>query len=308
MATKIGLRELAALPPNSILWDEEVKGFNARRQFSKIITFSVIYRTLDGVQRWHKIGRFPIFTPHLARLEAIKILRSVALGEDPSGARQSLRNAITVSELCDSYQSDVESGKLNGKKPATIASDKSRMKHHIKPKIGKVKVISITQEQVETFMNSLTPGSARRTIGLLGAIFSYAVKKKMRPNNPCQGIEPPRDIKKIRRLSDKEYAQLSQALSNVNSTAASVIMLLTITGWRSSEAKNLRWSELDLERKVATLGDTKTGMSIRPLSGAAVDLIQTQPRSGAYVFDQGRKPSFDLRRYWLQLRMRIHSA
>jgi len=206
MTTKIGLRDIAALPPNSIIWDHEVKGFNARRQFSEVVTFSVIYRTQENHQRWHKIGRWPIFTPHLARLEAIKILRSVALGQDPSAERKELRNAMTVAQLCLDYSADMRSGKVNGKKLSTIKSDQSRIERHIKPKLGKFKVVTITSDQIEEFMNSLTPGSAKRIIGSLGAIFSYAVKKKLRSDNPVHGVETPSDTKRTRRLSDFEYA------------------------------------------------------------------------------------------------------
>jgi hypothetical protein len=42
---RIGSREIAAMQPNTILWDLEVKGFVARRQHSDVITFSVVYRT-----------------------------------------------------------------------------------------------------------------------------------------------------------------------------------------------------------------------------------------------------------------------
>src|SRR5580692_2547369 len=59
--------------PNTILWDLEVRGFVARRQFSDIVTFSVVYRTRENVQRWQKLERFPILTPHLARQEAIRV-------------------------------------------------------------------------------------------------------------------------------------------------------------------------------------------------------------------------------------------
>ena len=48
---RIGTREIAAMQPNTILWDQEVRGFVARRQFSDIITFSVVYRTKENVQR-----------------------------------------------------------------------------------------------------------------------------------------------------------------------------------------------------------------------------------------------------------------
>ena len=75
---RIGTREIAAMQPNTILWDQEVRGFVARRQFSDIITFSVVYRTKENVQRWQKLERFPILTPHLARQEAIRVSRQGA--------------------------------------------------------------------------------------------------------------------------------------------------------------------------------------------------------------------------------------
>jgi integrase len=304
MAIKIGLRDVTNLQPNSILWDQTVRGFCVRRQHSETITFSVFYRSKDQVQRWHKIGRFPVLTPHLARQEAIRILRSVALGEDPSGERQAQRNSMTVAQLCEKYIEDLESGRINGKKASTLMSDKSRIKNHIAPNIGKIKAISITQEQCEEFMYSLSAGSAKRTVSLLGAIFSYAQKRKIRTDNPCHGLEKPKDRKRTRRLSEAEYRQLSTALASADDPFANVVMMLAITGWRSSEVKNLQWSELDLERKIATLGATKTGVSIRPLSTAAIDLIRQRPQTSQFVFPHVRgKPIYNITPHWNQLGM-----
>ena len=41
-------------------------------------------------QRWQKLERFPIFTPHIARQEAIRVLRAKALGQDPAGEKMAL--------------------------------------------------------------------------------------------------------------------------------------------------------------------------------------------------------------------------
>lgn len=283
MSTKIGIRDILSMSPNTILWDAAVRGFNARRQKSDAITFSVFYRTQDQQQRWHRIGRFGVWTPEQARKEAQRVLRARDLGEDPSGARMAVRSSPTMAELCDEYLADMQSGKLNGKKPSTIKSDLTRIKLHIKPKLGKLRVVSITQADVEAFMHQLSPGNARRILGLTGAIFTYAIKKKLRLDNPVRGIETPKDNKRLRRLSVAEYAQLGRALdSNI---AADIFLLLAISGWRSGEARLLKYSELDLDRRIATLGDTKSGQSVRPLSMAAIEIIQRQPRTESeYVF------------------------
>jgi integrase len=300
---RIGLREIQAMQPNTILWDQEVRGFVARRQFSDIITFSVVYRTRDNVQRWQKLARFPILTPHLARQEAIRVLRAKALGQDPAGEKMALRSGPTIAELCDEYQQ-----RDHGKKPGTIRTDNSRIKQHIKPRLGKLKIAAVTSEQIEDFIRSLPTGSQARTLGLLGAIFSWAIKRKLRPDNPCRGIDKPTETKKTRRLSNGEYAQLGAALRG--GVVSDIFLLLAVTGWRSSEAKNLRWSECDFERSIATLGDTKTGASVRPLSDIAIDIIKRQKQNGAaYVFDRhvnGKshgKPIDALRHQWLKLGM-----
>jgi hypothetical protein len=229
---RIGMREVMAMQPHTILWDQEVRGFCCRRQNSKTITFSVFYRTKDHTQKWYKLGRFPILTPHIARTEAIRVLRAVTLGEDPSAERKELRHGMTVAQLCDEY-----SARENGKKAATIRSDNSRIKLHIKPKLGQLRVASVTSEQVEDFVQSLSIGSQARCIGLLGVMFEWAVKRKLRANNPVRGVNKPPDVKKVRRLSEAEYAQFGAALNG--SSVSDIFLLLAVTGFRSSEARLL---------------------------------------------------------------------
>ena len=197
---KIGNKNVAVMQPHTILWDTKIHGFCARRQFSNVVTYSVVFRTYDGIARWMKIGRHGVFSPDQARQEAARVLREVALGNDPAGARMALRSAPMMEELCDEYVSDMQSGRVNGKKLSTIKTDISRIATHIKPALGKRKVAGITQEDVEHFMHGLNPGSARRVTGLLGAIFSYAIKRKLRETNPVHGLDKPADVKRMRRL------------------------------------------------------------------------------------------------------------
>jgi integrase len=87
--------------------------------------------------------------------------------------------------------------------------------------------------------------------------------------NPVRGVEIPKDAKRNRRLSELEYQQLGAALKG--GIISDIFLLLAVTGFRSSAAKNLRWEECDLERNIVTLGDSKTGVSVRPLSDGSHD-------------------------------------
>jgi integrase len=80
-------------------------------------------------------------------------------------------------------------------------------------------------------------------------------------------------------LSEAEYGALGEALRKAEAqciwpAALAATRFLALTGWRTGEALALRWGEIDLGRRTATLGDTKTGRSVRPLSHFACDVLR----------------------------------
>src|SRR4051794_5370736 len=139
---KIGLREVRALQPNQTIWDSTVSGFGVRRQRSEVVSYFLIYRTQEGRQRWHTIGRHGSpWTPDTARDEAQRLLGLVVGGADPAASKKAVRQAATVSELCDLYLREAEAGRLltrrkSAKKPSTLLIDRGRIARHIKPLIG----------------------------------------------------------------------------------------------------------------------------------------------------------------------------
>lgn len=308
---RIGLRDVRELVANSLLWDAGVTGFAARRQNGAAVTYMVKYRTQDGRQRWHTIGRHGApWTPDQAREEARRILGEVAKGIDPAGDRETKRKALTMAELCARYLADAEAGRLlvrggRPKRPLTLASDRGRIEGHIVPLLGRMAVKAVSRRDVERFMHAVAEGKsactrkgkprgvsnvrggrgvATRTIGLLGAIFAYAVERGLRDDNPARGIRKFAENKRDRRISVTEYADLGRALRAAERSiwppAVACLRFLALTGWRSGEALALRWLDIDLVRRVAVLAETKTGRSVRPLSHAACNLLAALPRMG----------------------------
>src|SRR5262245_44088584 len=155
---RIGLRQVRALKPGQPIWDEALSGFGARRQKGETVAYVLYYRTLEGRQRWFTIGRHGApWTPDEARQEAKRLLGDVAHKADPAAEKRAARNAQTVSELCDLYLADAESGRLvtrlrSPKKASTLATDRGRIERHIKPLLGRRAVASVTRGDVEAFM------------------------------------------------------------------------------------------------------------------------------------------------------------
>jgi integrase len=128
---------------------------------------------------------------------------------------------------------------------------------------------------------------------MLGAIFSYAVKNRMRADNPVRGVDRFADGQRNRRLSPDEYKILSLALQRAAAAgiwppAIAAARFLALTGWRSGEALGLRWTDVNAADRTAILPDTKTGRSTRPLSGAACDVVSSLPRTSDLVFPPTR--------------------
>lgn len=318
---RIGLREVRALALGQSVWDAAVPGFGARRQKSEAVAYVLFYRTAEGRQRWHTIGRHGApWTPEKAREEARRLLGHVAGGGDPATEKSAKRSAKTVAEMCDLYIADAEAGRLLtrrkvSKKPSTLATDKGRIERHIKPLLGALPVPAVSREDVDSFMHAVAEGktagstktakkrglarvrggkgTATRTVGLLGSIFSYAVRHRMRADNPVRGVVRFADGRRERRLSGDEYRALGDALrkseaESVWPAAVAVARFLALTGWRSGEALGLRWDEVDLARRTATLAETKTGRSIRPLSATACDVLRNLTRSEGLIFPATR--------------------
>jgi integrase len=258
-------------------------------------------------------------------------------GEDPASAKRAARKGETVAEWCNTYLEAAEAGRILTrrravKKPSTLTTDRGRVARHIKPLLGALKVASVTRADIERFRDAVTEGdtkariktrkhglanvrggrgTATRTLGLLGAIFAYAIRRGLRVDNPVHGVERHADGQRTRRLSEAEYAALGEALRSMPETtwpiALAAIRFFAGSGWRRGEALELKWSEIDLATRTARLANTKTGSSMRPLSHAACDVLRALPRLGELVFPASvgaEKPMRGFHKVWLKVAKR----
>jgi integrase len=104
----------------------------------------------------------------------------------------------------------------------------------------------------------------------------------------------------------RNAGMFTSELRPANPIALAALRFLLFTGWREQEVMTLRWADVDTAAGAATLGDTKTGKSVRILGAPALELIDAQPRvkESPYVFP-GRykgKPLESVHRLWTAVR------
>jgi integrase len=82
-------------------------------------------------------------------------------------------------------------------------------------------------------------------------------------------------------LDDRELKLVWTAATALGWPFDPVVRLLTVTGQRRGEVVGMRWSEIDLEKKVWSLPATRTKNRrphVVPLSSAAIDILKSLPR------------------------------
>ena len=133
--------------------------------------------------------------------------------------------------------------------------------------------------------------TAGRTLGLLGGIFTYAVRNAIVETNPVRGVPKPASNVRQRRLTTEEYRQLGKLLRKAeadghNPMAIDIIRVLALTGCRRGEIEKLKWSEVDEEHGCLRLADTKEGRSVRPVGRAVLTLLRARKpgKARGYVF------------------------
>jgi integrase len=172
-------------------------------------------------------------------------------------------------------------------------------------------------------------GAASRTVRLLGGIFSYAVSRDYLKENPCRGVQLYKDKKGERFLTTEEFRRLGETLRLAETEGlpwtfnegkkakhrpmrpenqrevfsrhvTAAIRLLMLTGCRLREILHLRWEDVDFERGVLNLPDSKTGRKKVLIAGQAIAILDELERCGDYVIagNAPDKPRADLNRPW----------
>jgi integrase len=149
-----------------------------------------------------------------------------------------------------------------------------------------------------------SPATVNRYLAALSHLFTIAVKEwGWIDENPLRKVTKMKEPRgRVRFLSDDERTNLLSSCKESESTYLYIAVVLALsTGGRRMEILGLRWPDIDLNRGIITLHETKNGeRRILPLTGHALDLMKTHVKIRAltadYVFpSKNKKKPIDLR-------------
>ena len=178
-----------------------------------------------------------------------------------------------------------------------------------------------------------TPGAANRAVSLISAIWNWAARRDevSFEKNPARGVERNREQGKERYLTAAELGRLGDALRLAETEglpwdpdkkkptakhapkpdnrrtladpfAVAAIRLLIMTGARLREILHAEWRDLDCERGMIHLPDSKTGRKPIYLSAAALAVLNDLPRlaGNPFIIPGAKKgsPRADLKNPW----------
>jgi integrase len=279
------------------------------------LRFSVDGRQIEEALGWSSDG----WTVARAQEELSRLRKAKRTGAGPATLRQeaeanrraerqraeeeaaAARRQKTVADLWSRYTKEVVAIE---NKPRT-AYEKTRMwERRIKPAIGNLKVNDVTSEDAGAVVRApLRLNGGGQVIGgkaeagnlyrLLHHMFRKALAWELRLKklgNPLENMTEPKVQRRERLLTGGEIGALLRALDTAAAEhlepaqVIAVIRATVLTGARISELLNLRWEHIRRDDMELHLPDTKSGFSRRPVSAAALAVLDAVERAPGVEF------------------------
>lgn len=323
---KLTKRVVDATMPNPnadlVVWDTDVPDFRLRVRPSGRKSYELRYR-LPGSRtpRQIKIGDHGRpWTADEARDEAKALLRQVYDGLDPLDQKAELRDAITIDGLIYVYLAEGPAYKPD-KRPTSWEVDRYNLHNHLRPLLGRKLVRDLTKDHLVVWQDHVAngatakrekslkkrgvinitggPGAAAKAIRCVAAMLEWARERGYVIVNVARDVKKIQDGERERYLQDDEAARIWNAVEDMvaDGTLAErlgvAFKLILLTGARIGEIRGLKWSEIDLQRKLVFLPPArhKSGGRNKPkaleLPLAAVQLMKAFRENsphGPYVF------------------------
>jgi integrase len=252
----------------------------------------VLYRKIDGVAERITLGRYPAMSIIQARQMVAQHNGSIAVGQNPAEQKRSLRQESTLGEVFDRYM--VEYAKPRKK---SWEIDEQRYNVHLvhlqNKKLGVIKKQHVQKLLIYIAENQRSivgvdklgrrkvkkvggKGASNQILRLLRKVFNQAIDWGWEGDNPCTRLKEYKSQSRDRFLEGDELPKFFEALAEEsNTTARDYILTSLLTGARRTNVLEMRWDEINFERREWLIPKTKNSESQRlPLISAMLTLLK----------------------------------
>jgi integrase len=281
-------------------WDSSLPGFGIRITDKGTRSWVLMYRMSGGgPKRRMTLGTFPMLSLAEARQAAGDALHKVERGIDPVAekAAAKLRGSTaaqvrlpdTVASVTAEYVE--RHAQRNTRRPEEV---ERLFRLYLVPAFGDRDIKTLTRRDIRDLIDGIIdagkPVQANRVQAAIHAMLTWAVEREIIEINPAAGLRrQTKETARDRVLTNDEVRAVWIAVDKLGYPAGPLIKLLILTAGRRKEIREMRWSEVDLQKGVWTLPAerSKNGLAHPiPLSSVAREVLAAMPRFPGvdYVF------------------------
>jgi integrase len=285
-----------------ILWDGVVPNFGIRiseKSTPECIGSFVLVARYPGKPNPapRRIGDYPAMNLAKARDQAREWRADLERGIDPK-VKEAERRRFEQARRDDTFEAafltyaDLHLSKIRSGKTV-----ESVVRKHAFPVWKDWPLTDIRRRHASDLVDALaktTPTNSNRLRAYLKHFGRWAVDKDRLEVSPFEAVRrPTREIKRDRVLSEDEIRSIWH-LAGALGVFGRAVQLMLATGQRRTEVGALRWSELDLTKKVWTLPRERAKADrehLVPLSPLALEILADCPKlaGNPYVLSTGRR-------------------
>lgn len=237
------------------------------------------------------LGPFPAVSIEQARQQANEKIAALARGEDPRQKPEADDGMPTLGDFFERYVRQHFDGKPRSQKNARAGFDRYLDKWRDWP------LDKILRADVEQLHADITkahgPVAANRVLTFLSSVYNKARHWGIfNGDNPVRGVRRHREFPR-RRVLDRsgEFQKFREALDKEQDADLRLYLKIRLfNGIRERNIFEMKWDDLDLDRRVWHIAETKTGAPLLvPLAAPIVDELRSRPRKSQWVFPGHKK-------------------
>ncbi len=227
---------------------------------------------------------------------------------------------LSIEQALERYETSVT---IN-KKPSTQKGERGFIRQ-AKEELGRYSLAALTTDVVAKYRDGLTarglsPDTVRLKLALLSNLYNVAMREwgLGLVRNPISLVSKPRSTSRNLRLKPAELEKLVvESVKHSNPMLGWIVQIALETGMRSSEITGLRVRQVDVERRVVRLVDTKNESARTvPMTREAQALFQkalanpVRPKECDLVFfgepgADGQRRPYNFNKIWTNIKQSL---